>query len=312
MRQCAMVRRRANPGTASGEFEVEKLVATPAQALRASMRLYDSGLELAGFVLGLLDFYTGSRWGEQVGQQRHEYDSEARAIQIREPLKEIGGRLFKGGRRIDTSRLADLGPRPTRPVTPRRQGGRTKKGRTKTPAGTRTVELPPSIAVFYVELMDSRSFPFVLCSSEGAPLRRSNFRNPYWRPVWDGSDAEHTRSAAADPAALHLPRGAAQSQPGSPRTVSPRGRTQSTIGSENEGHREGLRPCDSVDAPPDSASDGGPLDRLADRAHPGGADDAGEWFPHLHATFRDGQLETAPNLAIERQKPRPSEEEQGF
>ncbi|WP_318780570.1 hypothetical protein [Amycolatopsis roodepoortensis] len=42
-------------------------------------------------MLGLLDFYTGSRWGEPVCQQRHEYDSEARAIQIREPLKEIGG-----------------------------------------------------------------------------------------------------------------------------------------------------------------------------------------------------------------------------
>ncbi len=172
----------------SGDFEVENLVATPVQALRASMWLDESGL-------GLLDFYTGYRWGELVGQQRQEYDNEARAIQTREPLKEIGGRLFKGGRRVDTSRLAGLGPRLTRPVTPRRQGGRAKKGRTKTPAGTRSVELPPSIAVFYEELMDSHSFPFVLCSAEGAPLRRSNFRNRYWRPVWDGSDAEHTRSA---------------------------------------------------------------------------------------------------------------------
>jgi hypothetical protein len=88
----------------SGEFEVESLVATPVQALRASMRLYESGLGLAGFVLGLLDFYTGARWGELVGQQRHEYDAEGRAIQIREPLKEVGGHLFKGGRRIDPSR----------------------------------------------------------------------------------------------------------------------------------------------------------------------------------------------------------------
>ncbi len=39
----------------------------------------------------------------------------------------------------------------------------------------------------------------------------------------------------------------------------------------------------------------------------------GEWFPHLHATFRDGQLETAPRaIAILRLKPHPSEEEQGF
>ncbi|MFD9961938.1 hypothetical protein [Amycolatopsis sp. NPDC058986] len=46
----------------SGEFEIEHLVATPVQALRASMRLYESGLGLTGFVLGLLDFYTGGRW----------------------------------------------------------------------------------------------------------------------------------------------------------------------------------------------------------------------------------------------------------
>ncbi|WP_410659203.1 hypothetical protein [Amycolatopsis sp. lyj-112] len=49
--------------------------------------------------------------------------------------------------------------------------------------------------MFYEELIDSHSFPFVLCSAEGAPLRRSNCRNRYWRPVWDGSEAEHSRSA---------------------------------------------------------------------------------------------------------------------
>ncbi|MFI0799167.1 hypothetical protein SAMN04489729_0313 [Amycolatopsis lurida] len=178
---------------------------------------------------------------EAWGQQRHEYDSEARAIQNREPLKEIGGRLFKGGRRVDTTRLADLGPRPTHPVTPRRQGGRAKKGRTKTRAGTRSVELPPSIAVFYEELMDSHSFPFVLCSAEGAPLRRSNFRDRYWRPVWDGSDAEHTRSVeVVQPILpdLHLPRGAAQSQHLARRQRYPRSRPQSTFGSKDERHRE--------------------------------------------------------------------------
>ncbi|KFZ81967.1 hypothetical protein ED92_17130 [Amycolatopsis sp. MJM2582] len=43
----------------------------------------------------------------------------------------------------------------------------------------------------------------------------------------------------------------------------------------------------------------------------------GEWFPHLHATFGDMRLETAPKaIAFSspflRLKPRPSEEEQGF
>ncbi|WP_332888562.1 hypothetical protein [Actinophytocola xanthii] len=51
-----------------------------------------------------------------------------------------------------------------------------KKGRTKTPAGTRPVELPAGIAVLYEELLDSRRHPLVLCTPEGRPWRRSNFR----------------------------------------------------------------------------------------------------------------------------------------
>ncbi len=39
--------------------------------------------------------------GELVGQQRHEYDSEKRGIEIRTPLKEIGGKVYKGGRKSD-------------------------------------------------------------------------------------------------------------------------------------------------------------------------------------------------------------------
>jgi hypothetical protein len=40
----------------NGEFDIERLVATPAQALRAAMRLYELGLGLSGFVLCLMDF----------------------------------------------------------------------------------------------------------------------------------------------------------------------------------------------------------------------------------------------------------------
>ncbi|MFE0026956.1 hypothetical protein [Amycolatopsis sp. NPDC059021] len=78
-------------------------------------------------------------------------------------------------------------PGPTRPATPRRRKAR-KKGRTKTPAGIRSVELPPSIAVFYEELMDSHRYPFVFSTPEGNPLRWSNFRGRFWRPVWDGTE----------------------------------------------------------------------------------------------------------------------------
>ena len=182
----------------AGEYENEKLVATPLQVLRAAMRLYRAGLGTRGFVICLLDAYTGARWGELLGQQRHEYDAETRTISISQPLKEVSGRLYKGGRLIDLdsdgpsssaidgerSRAAGSGP----PAPARRP--RTKKGRTKTPAGTRPVELNPGIAVLYEELMDSHPHPFVLCTPEGKPWRRSNFRQRYWRPAWDGTNPD--------------------------------------------------------------------------------------------------------------------------
>jgi integrase len=172
----------------SGAFETEHLVASPVQGLRAAMRLYASGLGLSGFTLCLMDFYTGGRWGELVGQQRHEYDAERCAISIREPLKESGGKLSKGGR--STSGPCEEAPEQTS------RRGRSKKGRTKTPAGTRWVDVPPSIAVFYEILMDSHRYPFVLCTPEGKPWRRSNFRARHWRPTWDGVDVDRPDSAA--------------------------------------------------------------------------------------------------------------------
>lgn len=42
------------------------------------MRLYEMGLGMSGFVVCLMDVYTGARWGELVGQQWHEYDAERR------------------------------------------------------------------------------------------------------------------------------------------------------------------------------------------------------------------------------------------
>jgi hypothetical protein len=52
------------------------------------------------------------------------------------------------------------------------------------------VELPPSIAVFYEELLESHRHPFVMCTQEGRPWRRSNFRQRYWRPAWDGQNMD--------------------------------------------------------------------------------------------------------------------------
>ena len=171
----------------SGEFATERLVASPVQVLRAAMRLYES-LGRGGFTLCVMDAYTGARWGELVGQQRHEYDSEQREITIQQPLKEVGGRVFKGGRRIDL----DEGSPAEQPVGgSSRRPRRAKKGRTKTPAGTRQVQLPPSVAVLYEELLDSHRHPFVFCTPEGGPWRRSNFRQRYWRPAWDGHNPDN-------------------------------------------------------------------------------------------------------------------------
>lgn len=166
----------------TGEFTTERLVASPVQVLRASMRLYECGLGLGGFTLGLLDAYTGCRWGELVRQQPHEYDHTQRGFAIREPLKELGGRLSKGGRPVGHAHLesshAGLPRATSRP--------RSKKGRTKTPAGTRSVDLPPSVPTFYEMLLDSHQHPYVLSTPEGKPWWRSNFRQRFWRPAWDG------------------------------------------------------------------------------------------------------------------------------
>nr|AGS49655.1 hypothetical protein [uncultured bacterium esnapd13] len=51
--------------------------------------------------------------------------------------------------------------------------------------------MPPSIAAFYEELLDSHRHPFVLCNPEGKPWRRSNFRQRYWWPAWDGQDMDN-------------------------------------------------------------------------------------------------------------------------
>jgi integrase len=174
----------------AGAYETEYLVATPTQALRAAMRLYES-LGLGGFVLCLMDFFTGARWGELVGQQAHEYDTDGRAIAIRTPLIEVVGSMTKGGRTLDD--LSAAGPEPVVHQQPRRTRGR-KRGRTKTPAGTRVVDLPPSIAEFYELLLANHSNVLVFMTLEGRPWRRSNFRQRYWRPAWDGVDVEFPTS----------------------------------------------------------------------------------------------------------------------
>lgn len=111
-----------------------------------------------------------------------------RANRIQSPLKEVGGKVFKSG--LPTIEAADRLALPPSAGGGQSRRPRHKKGRTKTPAGTRLVELPPSIASFYEELLDSHRHPFVMCTPEGRPWRRSNFRQRYWRPAWDGRNMD--------------------------------------------------------------------------------------------------------------------------
>ncbi|GAA2801576.1 integrase [Saccharopolyspora taberi] len=177
----------------SGEYAPERLVATSVQVLRAAMRLYRSAGP-AGFVLAVLDAYTGGRRSELTGQQRHEYNYERQAIRIDLPLKEIGGKLFKGGHRIGPGGVfVDGGPKPAPRKTSRPSKGK-KRGKTKTPAGARDVLLPPSIAVLDETLMDSHRYPFLFCTQDGNLLRRSNFRQRHWRPAWDGTEPDNPQA----------------------------------------------------------------------------------------------------------------------
>ncbi|WP_432844936.1 integrase [Amycolatopsis sp. CA-161197] len=112
---------------------------------------------------------------------------------------EIGGKVYKGDRKSDRDRS------PGRQRPPARRGNaRPKKGRTKTPAGTRFVALPPGIAVLYEELMDSHRHPFVLSTPEGHPWRRSNFRFRFWRPAWDGVELDDAGAGERRPPILPM------------------------------------------------------------------------------------------------------------
>jgi integrase-like protein len=122
-----------------------------------------------------------------------------RAITIRTPLIEVAGQLTKGGKDLD--QLSTTSPSTVEQPL-RRTKGR-QRGRTKTPAGTRVVDLPPGIAVFYELLLHhDHANLFVFTTPEGQPLRRSNFRQRFWRPAWDGTDTDLPSSPDHQPAIL--------------------------------------------------------------------------------------------------------------
>jgi hypothetical protein len=74
-------RRRESPRATTRVGHFERLAAENGALRVENAELRDeNGALLQGFVLCLIDFHTGARCGELVGQQRHEYDAEKRAI----------------------------------------------------------------------------------------------------------------------------------------------------------------------------------------------------------------------------------------
>jgi len=56
--------------------------------------------------------------------------------------------------------------------------------------------------VLYEMLLASHRYAFVFVSPEGRPWYRSNFRERFWRPAWDGVDLDDPGSKRYAPAVL--------------------------------------------------------------------------------------------------------------
>ncbi|WUI02846.1 tyrosine-type recombinase/integrase [Spirillospora sp. NBC_00431] len=138
----------------TGQGGPEHQVASPVQVLRAALRIHDN-FGYRGFVLAVMNGYTGARWSELVGQQPHEYDEINKAIRIAEPLAEARGRLVKAER-------------------------------PKTRASKRWVQLPPFLADLYEPLLEQTEHSYVFVGDKGGRLRRRHFARRFWRPAWDG------------------------------------------------------------------------------------------------------------------------------
>src|SRR5262249_200259 len=77
---------------ATGEYEPGRQVATPVQFARAALRMHDL-MGYQGFVLTLMNGYTGARWSELISQKPGQYDAVDHQIPIRRPIREAGGQI---------------------------------------------------------------------------------------------------------------------------------------------------------------------------------------------------------------------------
>ncbi|QFU88273.1 hypothetical protein [Amycolatopsis sp. YIM 10] len=168
------------------------------------------------------------------------------------------------------------------------------------------MDLPPSIAVFYEELMDSHPYPFVLCTPEGKPWRRSNFRNRHWRPVWDGTDGDRQVAPAILPE-FTFHEGRHSHATWLIEDNIPEVARRARLGQKMKGI---ARVYDHITPEMERAV----IQALERRwlnslnaLRPTERTKLGEWFPHLRQTRPVGELESAPRtVSIAQVKPRPS------
>jgi integrase len=142
--------RRLRPGSG---HRPERPWATPAQVLAIADHLNPPEATLV-----ITAAYTGMRWGELTGLQRHNCKLDDARILI-DPdegaLHEIAGML-------------ELGP-------------------PKTPAAVRSILLPPFLVARLRDHLDSHDHSHVFVGVDGGLYRRSNFGRRFWRPATDGN-----------------------------------------------------------------------------------------------------------------------------
>jgi hypothetical protein len=72
-------------------------VASSVQFLRAALRM-DDLMGYPGFVLTLLDGYTGARWSELIVQKPEHYDWAGKRFPVRLPIREAAGKIEEAPR----------------------------------------------------------------------------------------------------------------------------------------------------------------------------------------------------------------------
>ncbi|MDU0293962.1 tyrosine-type recombinase/integrase [Saccharothrix longispora] len=156
-------------GKRTREKTRERVWATHQQALRIA----DNAALLLGPWAGTLMVtaaWTGARWGELAGLQRHNTHLDDARIVI-DPdigaLHEISGQF-------------DLGP-------------------PKTAESARTITLPPFLVPLLRRHLDSHDHPHVFVTAEKEYLRRSNFSRRAMRPAADGNRARKDPPVRIEP-----------------------------------------------------------------------------------------------------------------